>query len=227
VKSAVAQIVAATMRTNMPTGRRRVYLSVDLDYFNQFSDNFLLQSLRYFKNLNADTKIVESHERLVPHTKKFDFDILVNIDAHSDYCAWELDDGETQISTPGNCTGNCGDWVDHAYRDGMSEYVWVLPSASSEFLGRCDAGVGEEEPPFHKVGGVWPVKRKTKGWKTILRGKEVVALGIATSYIDKYTDNHVIETIFNNLEMSDWFEKGIGTPTFLKIRSAYVHRSPG
>jgi hypothetical protein len=100
---------------------RDVYLSVDLDFWGD-PDGAPLSTLSAFlKRFPAiPTKVVRSHEELLPHANNTACSTLVNVDFHSDLGGNDPGRGPPEVGD--------GTWVDHVrWRDG-GQFVWRCPS---------------------------------------------------------------------------------------------------
>lgn len=99
-------------------GAEKIYLSLDLDFFNYQKDdklkNYFLSKLGKLKK--GITYVVPSHHHLLPHINKSKCDHLINVDWHSD-----ISDGLTDTDL---C---CGSWVNFVRWRKTSNFTWLYP----------------------------------------------------------------------------------------------------
>lgn len=175
--------------------KKEIYLSVDLDYWRYHSgskslNSFLIRLLR-MKRRGLPFKIVETHEKLVPHINKSGLSHIINVDYHSD-----IVDG---VDYPGNrLTLNEGTWANFINKRLQEKgcFEWRFPHNNQNDL---------EDGYCHQD---WknPFKEKcTKYEKVIMKHglkgidfKKIGAIGISISR-DWLEDNPIFEPVLRKL----------------------------
>lgn len=159
----------------LPRKKKRAmqtYLSVDLDYWNEAEpmvvDNDLDVLIDQICAREIPFRVVFDHEKLLYHLRKFEFQRLVNVDAHSDI---------SNIDTAEGVELNCGTWVNFVPFCRNREYLWVHPG--STMGGRCD---NKEHIYFQDLDTGWPdIEETNMDWERVFDWEDVVAVGIALS----------------------------------------------
>lgn len=151
-----------------------VYLSIDLDYWGAHQARGAPRFLDRVLALGAPTCIVRSHEQILPHTKRFRFDHLINIDFHNDI-----------MSRWGQKMPNDGNWSCFIDKDCREVFEWRYPTRRQCLElgnGRCDVdpcGTGEDVMQSPHLAG-WKAVLASQGLRKI-PWKDIVGVGIATS----------------------------------------------
>lgn len=109
----------------------RAYLSVDLDFWNarKSIDVYFLTKVI---NLKVPTFVVQYHHHLLKHIRKFNWDKLINVDYHSDFCF--------QSSLAPREKMNEGNWT--GFLDSTEKiFEWRAPTGQERILqqGLCDS----------------------------------------------------------------------------------------
>lgn len=160
---------------------KKVYLSVDLDYWT--GDIRTKRGMEQFVNKIIDkyeegmpVKLVLDHHRLLNHVNKFEVDTLINVDYHSDI-----------VEETANESLDCGSWITFVRDKGEMHVTWCAPNYKecvTHGAGRCDDWFG----PYNTQEGVLE-RPEIAGWKSIYTTEgvgcipwgNVVAIGVAVS----------------------------------------------
>jgi hypothetical protein len=178
----------------------RAYLSLDLDYFNLRIDQ-IKPLFNYLKLLGVPVKIVDEHHYLAKDAQKYEYDTLINLDEHSDL--YPVKERMGYI--------NCGNWVN--FMPGFAkEYIWVRPTPSE--MSRCD----NLECPFSGIpNGFDRISTNYKSFRTTVRKYQIVAVGVALSLSDGYTNREVFDSIFEEPSILSWLdEKRLGIVDYMR-----------
>lgn len=163
----------------------RSYLSIDLDYWSKHQSD--KQSLRFMKkvfNLGLPVFFVKDHEQLLPHLNAEKYDIVYNVDYHSDIFGFrDAADRETWYSKN---KPECGNWSVFVDWRSTGIFHWMYPHAFCYTHDNDwrDSGVcwtGLKDNPY--LGGVikeWKELRKSKGVAQIDWGT-IKAVGVCLS----------------------------------------------
>ena len=108
-----------------------VYLSVDIDYFNNRKRSTILaQFIELGKRVGMT--VVGDHQNLLPTVNKTKGRIhLINVDLHSDLCYLGTDPNRS-IKRAG-----CGDWVNYTDIKRQYRFTWVHPTRGFFHCGMC------------------------------------------------------------------------------------------
>lgn len=196
---------------------KSVVLSIDLDFFNT-KDRWVYRSfLRKVLGLKQPIYLMSEHDEQVACLPD-DFDVLVNMDEHSDISeVIERDiDGEKKYFKVSlvekklvyhhEAELHCGNWVNFCYAPHRT-YVWVAPKASVyTCIGRDSSGkrVKLYNELFDKDGS------KLRNWKEVLVRGQIpkdfkIYSSIGVSVSDEYTDKDLVQIFFE--EFYDSFKK--------------------
>jgi hypothetical protein len=166
----------------------KTYISLDLDFFNQYDETDMSIILEWLLNKDCPITVVDSHEDLIDHCKKYDWTNLINFDAHSDY---KPDTDREYLVL------DCSSWIDFVANK-KGKYTWVSSKFDANY-GRLDCS---EEKPFDQLAlGLWKETEHCTNYKKMLKTKDIVAIGISLSFFgDKYTDDWVVVRFLEILE---------------------------
>jgi len=169
-------------------GQMKIYLSIDLDFWNQGSHSyphmkrFLREAISYVPRKRLF--VVDSHEKLISSVNRSGCDTLINIDWHSDLSN-RLD--PSFKDNPEYNKVNCGSWASFIKwrKDGI--YTWIHPYEvrwRSE-RGYCHAPLRPENNPFlhpQLSGWMFAHQKRNKHPEKIIPWSFVHSVGIAFSY---------------------------------------------
>lgn len=194
-----------------------IYLSIDLDYwgYSTLNSNELpFELFDRLAQLKVNKTIVLSHEHLLPHINKHAdaFDMLVNVDFHSDLCSYD--------DKYPNFECNEGTWGNFVRASLNKRFIWSPPHKGciDHSCGYCH---GETYPnPFSTKRR--KVDPKVSGWQEatiqvayIPELSECAAVGISLSPL--WTE---VNTLRNfaiwHKQYAGQFELGRGVKTSLK-----------
>ena len=179
----------------------KIFLSIDFDYWNTSIDGYesLRELLYYVGNLQVGKIVVDSHENIISFAKSIDWDLLVNIDEHSDLKGYCLDEVRA-------CEIDCGNWVDFVAKEDC-RYIWAMPRFTHEEYGRCDSDYYSDYR-FQELNKIYKTVNHVYGWEKIVYGNDIVGVGIAFSFFQQqYTDNNVMNHIFLEYRIMNFLKK--------------------
>ena len=162
------------------------FLSIDLDFWNLYGTNGLLEFLVKVKNSNKPIKLADSHEELLSFINKDKYDSIINVDYHSDIA-----------NNDGNkvCELNCGTWANHLkYRN---SFLWVHPFRVDFEDSLCHSPQTDKFSPFvhPDIAGYSNVTklgvRRIPSWIF----NDVTSIGIAISY--EWLSSHMKDRILS------------------------------
>jgi hypothetical protein len=197
------------------------YLTVDLDFWGLGSRNhreFPWKFLKKLMSLDVPLKAYDEHHFVISDINKYDYDVLINIDYHSDISNINVEDFAAEKSFLAD-NFNCGTWAN--YVKNRNNYLWIYPereciSGKSNIDSR---GYCNDDPNLNPFLLSKKDVRKCCAWKDVAHRKKfittdelsrVVAISIVLSYdfaahdhidsfklfakqnkikIDKYTDS--------------------------------------
>lgn len=169
---------------------KRVYLSIDLDYWNGLRprdvENWLLTLFTAARKKHIPIAAVTNHQQLTRYVNTVRPDVLVNVDTHSD------------LATPDVMRYECGTWVSYVQNRAEMEYVWIHRLGVDE--GDCNEG----DPIFTEYStrvdktdykGITRIKRRLHpNPKDLLKG--CVEIGFCLSPAYTYKE---LQPVFRNL----------------------------
>jgi len=120
---------------------RKKYLSLDVDFWNDRSYDELRDVMERVKRLQKkglELRIVDSHDRLVPHANRFKCTEVVNVDAHSDIVNFDRNGGELKL--------NCGTWAN--FLKVRKNFHWIYPKGRKMKSALCHWPQTDEYSPF-------------------------------------------------------------------------------
>jgi len=133
----------------------RLYLSVDLDFWNERSLAECRKVLDYIKFRHKKIEIVDEHQDLLPDINRHEPDTVINLDYHSDIsnneavewsCNQEWDDKDQDYKAPLNC-GTWANWVREASRQ---HFLWLYPSGVKMSNALCHEPKEPKYNPFRR-----------------------------------------------------------------------------
>lgn len=170
----------------------KYYLSIDLDYWYRTTDSIV--DLLLFHSIFAQfkPKIVDSHEKLVPHINKLSdqFNVLVNLDFHSDLASLEdKPDKDGRYFLP--FKREEGTWGNFVSNSLSKTFIWSPPAKKciSTEIGLCH-GEGNKNPFKCPRFSCWKFAKIRP--KFIPNLSDCVGVGIAESY-PYWTLPHIYE----------------------------------
>lgn len=111
----------------------KLYLSVDLDFWNFLSAKSMIKVLEQIRDSGKLRIIVDNHKNLLPSIDKSRCTTIVNVDTHSDIFSQEdMEDYEKNYS---DHLINCGNWANHVSEEIREHYIWMYPACHGH---RCD-----------------------------------------------------------------------------------------
>jgi len=167
----------------------KVYLSIDLDYWNRgprcfgHMKGFLKQALGYVSK--SRVHVMDSHENMTLSINESGCDELINMDWHSDIS--NRFDPEFKDCKEWN-SFNCGTWVTYIDWKDKGKYTWIHPYDAKyrNSRGYCHVPVGRKKHnPFNNVvvsGWKATEQRKHQKPEDIIPWSFVDSIGIAFSY---------------------------------------------
>lgn len=143
----------------------KVYLSIDLDFFNNQNSRSAYYQLDHLVNqlitkCNVKPIAVMNHQQLLKHVNQCSARTLINLDEHSD------------LGGPMTTKLNCGTWVDYVRWRTEGTYIWIRNRHS--FYGDCSADDINWSKPVHP------------SWESL---KTRYKYGLSTQFINKLVDN--------------------------------------
>lgn len=137
--------------------KKKVFLSIDIDFWNPFwkenqsemAARYLDRVARHCRKNNIPLTAVMNHQQMLPLVNGSGANRLVNLDTHSD------------LTDPQTDKFSCGSWVAYVKQRRKSTYHWIHADSVSQ--GECNGG-----DPIFDVYGPHPDKRLTD-WKHLVR----------------------------------------------------------
>lgn len=166
----------------------KIYLSIDLDYWNRgpkcfgHMRKFLTEALGYVPKSRIN--VIDSHENMIPFINESGCDELINMDWHSDISNRFDPDFKDQ---EGWNMLNCGTWVTYIKWKGNGKYTWIHPYAAKyrDRRGYCHLPLGRKNNPFNNAsvsGWKVTVQKHHQAPERIIPWSFVHGIGIAFSY---------------------------------------------
>jgi hypothetical protein len=178
----------------------KIYLSIDLDYWNIF-DSLDIKLFEEICKLPVSKKLVVEHHLLLPHINKFSkkFNTLINVDYHSDLASREWCSDGKEFDKLDLNEGTWGNFIKNSVG---KIFIWSPPSRkiccrSNE--GYCH-GYGRPNP-FHVQNS------KTNSWKhTYIRTKKIPDLSKCVAVGITLSPGWTTDIVMN--QFTKWYKKG-------------------
>jgi hypothetical protein len=178
----------------------KVYVSIDIDYWNDYSQS-RQEAIGYIKNVinlcPNNVKVVIYHDKLLPHINKSKANTVYNIDHHSDLA---------DLCNVKKRDLNEGTWGNFINKKAEGSFVWFYPFEKCyRHSGRCDAVKNPFTKECKKICGWKDTKRILhKPSISSLGKKNVVGVGICLSpdWISKQLSYPIMESLIENGCMS-------------------------
>jgi hypothetical protein len=152
------------------------FLSIDLDYWTDLPEKDMISFLKKIKQLDLPIKPFIEHHEMLKYINRYDFDILYNIDYHSDI-----------VDQPETCDLelNEGTWANFVKKKYERTFIWIHPKKSCYMANNGYAGDGRcdmyENPFTQDVSGWWNVKHRKAKLLTEKELETVRYIGITVS----------------------------------------------
>jgi len=124
---------------------KKIYLSLDLDYFNLAEQNCIMEVLETIEQSGIPYKVVRDHHHLLKHISHKKFTHVINVDWHSD-----LADDDKGGKPP---KLDCGTWGNRVHCRSKAEFWWIYPAKKcwSYWEGFCHGENPKHNPFRHKL----------------------------------------------------------------------------
>jgi len=194
------------MRHNSNGRRRRVYLSIDLDYWGydfRPPEGTQEAATAFFNRvfaLRLPIRVVRYHHLLIPHINASECNAVVNVDYHSD-----LADNES--ADPADLPKlSEGTWANHVVFASGGSFEWRCPDHAKCYTYRGGTCHGTHDPFVEYDYSPWREKVRIREGLVRLPWRSIAAVGVSLSrrWLGSY---RTVEPVVARLGIRDWLRQ--------------------